>query len=575
MQRYSTKLYRTGGCKWGLRNVLNILTAGMLVASVLLLRLNYQSVHHQRSMQHSTKSRTYNNPRSVIAVINTPRMGTASLSQTFINSWNCTNGQGYPSYLTHNCPDERMIVQTHDVDAAAKAIKRHRQEYPGGKCLIVTAIRSPATWFPSLYSQESRICGASSMSKHDMLQDYKRFLGDTNVIEQTTGSCLPRLMNEFEGGSLREQDKIMDYSGGYSTLGPASAESVIAGCQLLFLRMEQSNRWSGFINKFVPGSEYHRGKSQISKCPELREHIKMLQDYELSKEEKVNIYNHGGVIIPDWFDSYKYFEGSSQIERGPYTEPGTVIAVINTAKAGTGGLTQNFARLWGCTDSNHYLSHITFKCPKDRLVIRSHQFDGGMQAIQQHQQKNSGGKCLIITAMRNPAAWLPSLYIQQTHFCANVTMTKDAMFKDYKNFIATGSFIASSAESCLPALMKEFNFGSLVEQAKIMDQNGGYSILAPSSSESSLSGCELLFLRMEESDQWPEIIQLMVPTNEFLRGQSRTSQCPDLAEHIQMLQDYDLTRDERVYLHNYGKGFMADWFDAYEYVKEEDLVADQ
>lgn len=546
--------------------MVSILTTGMLVSAVLLLRWNYESTHHQRSRSIQSKARSYNNPQSVIAVINTPRMGTASLSQTFAKSWNCTNGPGYPSYLTYDCVDERTVVQTHDVDAAAKAIQRHRQKYPGGQCLIVTAIRSPATWLPSLYSQESQICGALSMSKEDMLQDYKRFLGDTSVIERSSGSCLPRLMNEFEGGSLIEQDKIMDYSGGYSILGPASSGSVVAGCELLFLRVEQSDRWSGFINKLVPGSKYHRGKSHVSKCPELKKRIQMIQDYELSKEEKMKIYKHGGVIIPDWFSSYEYFEGSSQILRGLYTASGTIVAVINTAKAGTGGLTQNFVRLWGCSDSTHYLSYISFKCPKGRLVIRSHQLDGTVQAVQQHQQKNPKGQCLIITAMRHPAAWLPSLYIQKTHFCSNITMTKDVMLNDYKQFIANGNLIASSAESCLPALTNEFNIGSLVEQAKIMDQNGGYSILAPSSSESSLAGCELLFLRMEQSDQWPEIVKMMVPTHDFIRGQSRISQCPDLTEHISMLQDYELTDDERMYLYNYGDGFMADWFDAYKYI---------
>jgi len=37
----------------------------------------------------------------------------------------------------------------------AKAIQEQRKENPDGQCLIVTAIRSPATWFASKYLEST------------------------------------------------------------------------------------------------------------------------------------------------------------------------------------------------------------------------------------------------------------------------------------------------------------------------------------------------------------------------------------------------------------------------------------
>jgi len=550
--------------KWTLQHANKISIVGTLVAVILLRRILNENAKYQYSQTIQNERRPYNKPRSVIAVINTPKTGGMGLSQSLIDSWKCEGGTGYPSYLTYNCPDERMVIRAHDFDAGAKAIQRFRQEYPGEQCLIVTAIRSPITWLPSLYAQQSRICEAFSMSKHDMLQDYRRFLGDMNMIVESAESCLPGLMTEFNGGSLKEQTKIMDYTGGYSVLGHPSSGSAYAGCELLLLRMEQNDRWPGFIKKFVPDSKFYRGETHLSQCPELSDHIKMIQDYELTKEEKMALYNSGSAIMSDWFDSYRYIEGSSQIIKDSHSTPGSVIAVITTPKTGTTSLTQNFKNGWKCEKVDQKPFFISYECPDERLLVRSHQFGAGAQVVQQHRQEHPAGHCLLVTSIRNPVDWLPSLYYQKENICKNTSVTKNDMLEDYKLFLANQSLILTSAETALPGLMREFTFGSLKEQAKIMDQNGGYSILSPAFPGGTFAGCELLLLRMEQHEQWPEVIKSMVPEIKFSKGKSGASQCPELADHIKMLQNYELTMEERTRIYNYGGGLMADWFDAYE-----------
>lgn len=300
----------------------------------------------------------------------------------------------------------------------------------------------------------------------------------------------------------------------------------------------------------------------------------MLQDYELKKEEKMALYNSGSAIIPDWFNSYGYIEGSSQIKKVSYSVPESVIAVITTPKTGTTGLTQNFKNSWECEKVVEDPFFLTYGCPDDRLLVRSHQFGAGAQVVQQHRQEHPGGHCLLVTSIRHPANWLPSLYTQKENICKNTSMTKNDMLEDYKRFFGNEHLILHSAETSLPGLMREFTFGSLKEQAKIMDQNGGYSILSPTFPASIFAGCELLLLRMEQSKQWPEIIQMMVPENKFSQGKSGVSQCPELADHIKMLQDYELTMEERLRIYNYGGGLMADWFDAYEYIGGVDIAGE-
>jgi len=575
-QHHPIKPYRSSfsNFKWALRQKDLLSFAGATVAISLILRLNYEN--SMQSFQTDRNTSTYNNPRSVLAMINTAETGIDGLTQTFIDSWECGNGMDYPSYSRNDCPTDRMVLRAHNADIAAKVIQQHRQEYPGGQCLIVTGIRSPATWLPSLYAEKRQICQASSMTKDDMLRDYRRFLGDMTVIGQAADSCLPTLLTEFHGGSIREQMEKMEFVGGFSILGTASPDSAFAGCELLFLQKEQSDRWPDIIKQLVPDTKFYGGESHTSPCPDLSDHIKMLHDYELTRDEKINIYTHGGELLSDWFDSYGYMEERSptkersyntiQTDGKTYNSPQSVIAMINTPKTGTEGLTQNFRKFWKCSKENESPFAYTYACPDEKKVIRAHQFAAGTKELQLHRQAHPGGQCLIVTSIRHPATWFPSLYAQRRKICENFDMTKDDMLNDYKAFLADEHSTVRSAESALPGLIKEFPFGSLKEQAKIMDQNGGYSILAPTSPESLFAGCELLFLRIEQSEQWPEIIQMMVPEIRYERTVSQSSRCPKMADHVKMLKDYELTMEEKIKISTYGGGLMADWFDTYDYI---------
>ena len=308
MPLYSSS--RPNALTFAIQHTRHFTVIGTLIAASLVLRLNYETAKggYEQSLSLRFEGGPSSEPGRIAAVINTAKMGTGGLSQNFINSWGCKEGIRDPLYLTYNCPNEGIVVRAHQIEGGVQAFKKHRQEHPEGKCLIVTAIRSPKPWLPSLYVQNKGVCENISMTKEEMLQDYKHWLSDVNNIVTAFDDCIPRLLQEFNGGSLVEQAKVMDHNNGYSILESTSSDSVFAGCELLFLRMEQHDRWSEIIETMIPGNKFYEGKSRATQCPELADHISMLQEYELTNDEKMTIYTNGGPSVVDWFDTYGYIQ---------------------------------------------------------------------------------------------------------------------------------------------------------------------------------------------------------------------------------------------------------------------------
>ena len=151
----------------------------------------------------------------------------------------------------------------------AKAIQEQHKENTDGKCLIVTAIRSPATWFASKYLESTGGYKRDEwLTKDSPLRGFKIFILKITTL-QALHCAIPDLLNEFSGGSLKEQFKIMDSNDSYSVLGPAPHDFPVAGYSLLFLRMEESDQWLTIFKKFDPTIEFKRGASRVDQCREL------------------------------------------------------------------------------------------------------------------------------------------------------------------------------------------------------------------------------------------------------------------------------------------------------------------
>jgi len=267
---------------------------------------------HYRSLTIGQTKKSYFGPKSIIAVINTPKMGTGGLFTTVTASHDCsTNNEALQSVNLLDCEGDRKAFRTHWFDAGSQTIQQHREEHPEGQCLIISAIRNPASWFASMFLQRGGGCNKDDWpTKEKLIRDFRTFLAKNGYFRPLKGA-LPDLMKEFNVVSLKEQAKIIEENGGYSMLGPATSESDLEGCELLLLSMDQSDRWPEIFEKIDPEIKFNRGASRLDQCPEYTEHIKVVADYKLSKEERFKIYTnekHGGHFVEEWFDAYKYMD---------------------------------------------------------------------------------------------------------------------------------------------------------------------------------------------------------------------------------------------------------------------------
>jgi len=72
---------------------------------------------------------------------------------------------------------------------------------------------------------------------------------------------------------------------------------------------------------------------------------------------------------------------------------------------------------------------------------------------------------------------------------------------------------------------------------------------------------------MEQSDQWPDMFQIIDPNIRSEVGSDRLEQDhPNNADQINVISEYELTSDEKISIFNDEKGFLQDWFDSYSYM---------
>ena len=103
------------------------------------------------------------------------------------------------------------------------------------------------------------------------------------------------------------------------------------------------------------------------------------------------------------------------------------------------------------------------------------------------------------------------------------------MLQNYRKFLATDDFYM--LYMTLPGLLHDFNACTLTQQTKIVDDNGGYSLF-PAPPTSVLPGCDLIFLRMEQSDRWPEFFEMLDPEFRNIVGASRVDKNEANVEQI-------------------------------------------
>lgn len=238
--------------------------------------------------------------------------------------------------------------------------------------------------------------------------------------------------------------------------------------------------------------------------------------------------------------------------------PGTIAVVMNTPKCGTTGLADMFARSFDCRGKSPQQTGevLAYSCPEQRTLVRTHDYEGGVQVLQSiREQQEPNQKCIVVTAIRNPETWLSSLYMQSAdgYALCQAEISVDDFVQRYRNWIVQNAMrVRAAVESVRPRLLRDFGATSLTSEMEKIQANGGYSLLKEQKNSNFNGGrpfgnCELLFLRMEDHDKWPQIMDSVMPgLVDLVKSPARTETCPVIAEHYGAIQNYKLTEDEKV-----------------------------
>mmetsp|Transcript_9834 Transcript_9834/g.13855 ORF Transcript_9834/g.13855 Transcript_9834/m.13855 type:complete len:328 (+) Transcript_9834:107-1090(+) len=263
------------------------------------------------------------------------------------------------------------------------------------------------------------------------------------------------------------------------------------------------------------------------------------------------------------------FDPSTVTVKGKHPfEEGTIGLVINTPKCGTGGLTETFIKSFSnnpygskCVGEDLQPKTANFNCGGDRRVLRTHDMESGIEAIQMIRQ-STDQKCMIATATRDPRTWLPSVFMQRrAKKMCHATMTKQAFYAEYRKWLMEDAEkIRYFINIARPWLLDHFG-SSMTQAMEESRRNGGYATFKREQTSGLFGQCELLFLEMEESNLWPEFLQKAWPGISFAKGKARTDTCPESAANYKSLpQGYIYTKEELAHV-------IADDVNAAEYFR--------
>jgi len=248
---------------------------------------------------------------------------------------------------------------------------------------------------------------------------------------------------------------------------------------------------------------------------------------------------------------------------------GTIVAIINTPKCGTGSLHGSFSHSLQCRDGTlEGVDRVTYStgCRQGIDTVRTHVVDAGAKAIAALRQNPQEKRCVVATAIRHPKTWLPSIFMQKD---GRTLCQKDVSYEEFYNAYheyimkeSSSEFIISSILSARPELFKEFGTTLTAEMEKV-EVNGGYSLQeSVSTGGRPFDNCELLFLKMEDNDAWPDIIANLYPGIRYRPNEKRVEACPLIADNYAKLAEHQFTDEEKANIIR-GNSDVAEYFAVY------------
>jgi len=228
-------------------------------------------------------------------------------------------------------------------------------------------------------------------------------------------------------------------------------------------------------------------------------------------------------------------------------EPGSILAVINTEKCGTGSMQSSIKNSLRCYEKGPFYqqARVYYGCEHGGELIRTHNSGDGAKAIEMLREGSSDKKCAVMSAFRSPQTWVPSAFMQLAGIC-HTKMSYKEYEKQYHEYIMKHSNdIRGQLIGTRTHLMKEFGI-TFTEVMESMKKNHGYSLHNNPSPDGSFANCELLMLRMEDGEKWREIFATLYPGVKYAPNEKRTDACPEIANHYRAIEKRKFTAEERI-----------------------------
>mmetsp|Transcript_45680 Transcript_45680/g.55419 ORF Transcript_45680/g.55419 Transcript_45680/m.55419 type:complete len:675 (+) Transcript_45680:290-2314(+) len=271
------------------------------------------------------------NTDSVIAVINTPKCGTGGMYKHFADSYDCTFERTmFDGVMIGPCkrPNSIDVIRSHNHENSLLMLRMYLldnlKQKQQKKCLILTAVRDPKTWFPSKFMEDEKkkYCEATDITPEQAVEDYRDWLVYANNRNRHRAQWnIPHFLKLY-GTTLKEQMKVLEENRGYSLLPPVPPPEsslrdnssvqdvpVQSHCSLLFLQVEHGDKWPEVFQNLSPGPEYKAPEDRNNLCPNNKERNAAIKKYELTEREKrffIGQNDEYSDFIEEWFRVYGY-----------------------------------------------------------------------------------------------------------------------------------------------------------------------------------------------------------------------------------------------------------------------------
>lgn len=188
-----------------------------------------------------------------------------------------------------------------------------------------------------------------------------------------------------------------------------------------------------------------------------------------------------------------------------------------------------------------------FDCGNNKMFFRTHFADSATTVktlfdLWNSMDKNRAGRCVAISAVRNPLESIPSRFFQSHRELCNGSQPLEDVLQMYEDYLA--SPLSASQVLTIADVLRIFA-GKDVDlyQALTKLSENGVAFFNEAEESSPWAGCELVVVQIDHDEDGMNVDHTMgvLFPGEFDPALSRPELCPNAIENIEAIYNYELT----------------------------------